>query len=139
MGTAPLLHEQVHDPSEKKSERGFQDGHHGSFRELFAEALFFFLAIVRLVGEVIHHHGDADCRNDAESRGAKGRNYEPSPQHAQGVAVEDGAEDHQKSDTDDAAKNSQYNHFSTSSKYWIAATLDPLAAEFAELHIFDNI
>lgn len=125
MRTARLSHEQVHDPSEKKSERRLQDCHHGSFRDLLAEALLFFLAVVRLVGEVTHHYRDADCRNEAEGRGAEGRNHEPSPQHAQRVAVEDVTEDHQKHDADDTAENSQPSHFSTSSRYLISATFSP--------------
>lgn len=110
MGTALLSHEQVNDPSEKKSERRLHNGHRGSFRDFLAEALFFFLAVVHMVGEVSHHHGDADCRNDVQRGRAEGRNHEPTPQHAQGVAVEDGAEEHQDPDPDDTAENSLCSH-----------------------------
>ena len=110
MGTALLSHEQMHDPSEKKNERRLQNGHRDSFRDFLAEALLFFLAVVRLVGEVAHHHGDADCRNDVKCGCTEGRNHEPSPQHAQGVAVEDGTEDHQEPDPDNTAENSQCSH-----------------------------
>mgnify|MGYP001592661338 CR=1 FL=1 len=119
MGTTLLLHEQVHDPSEKKSERRLQNGHHGSFRDCFAEALLFLLAVVRLVGEVAHHNGDADCRDDTEIGCTEGRNHEPPPQHAQGIAVEDRAEDHQEPDTDDTAEDSQCSHVFISSRCWI--------------------
>ena len=109
-GIALLLHKQVHDPSKKKNEQRSQSSHHGSYRNCFAETPFFFLAVVCLMGEVAHHHSDADCRNDVKCGCTEGRNHEPSPQHAQGVAVQDGAEDHQKSNHDDTAKNSQCDH-----------------------------
>ncbi|OGY63923.1 MAG: hypothetical protein A3I89_00475 [Candidatus Harrisonbacteria bacterium RIFCSPLOWO2_02_FULL_41_11] len=110
MGTALLSHKQMNDPSKKKNVRRPQNGHHGFFHDCFAEALLFFLAVVRLVGEVAHHYGDTDCRNDVQCRRTEGRNHEPSPQHAQGVACEDGAEDHQEPGPDDTAENSQCSH-----------------------------
>gem|GEM_PF-2425281 len=125
LGAALLLHEQMHDPSEKKRERRFDDGDEGAAPDFLAEAPLFLLAVMHLVGHVAHHHCDADCRNDAESRSSEGRDHEPSPQHAQRVAVEDGTGDHQERDTDDSAENAQCNHFSTSSRYWISATLSP--------------
>src|SRR3989344_7131300 len=79
IGTALLSHEQVHDPSEKKSERRLQNDHRCSLRDCLAEGRLFFLVVVHLVGEIAHHHGDTDCRNNTESGCTEGRNHEPSP------------------------------------------------------------
>ncbi len=111
MGGVNPSHKQVHNPPEEESGGWLQDGDDCASSDFFAEVpLLLPLAVVQLVGQVAHHHSDADGGDDAEGGSSEGRDDEPSPQHAQGIAVEDGATDHQDSDPHDTTENRECGH-----------------------------
>lgn len=58
----------------------------------------------------MHHHGEADCRNDVEGGHAEGRDKEPRPQHAQSEAIEDGADERQNPNADVFNDNREHGH-----------------------------